>query len=139
MHYRKWLLENAAKPGCNTTGCLRPARAKGVCLRHYRNERYHAGRDQQLALEAADPSLRRANPCRELDCGEPPFEFALCLLHYNQWLQSTAHLPRCAWNECERPKQVRGMCSKHEQRVRYYQRAAGLVTGAKQRLYERTP
>jgi len=62
-------------------------------------------------------------PCKQADCGEPPLEFALCLLHYNQWLRSTAHLPRCAWDGCERPMQVRGMCSKHAQRVRYNQGA----------------
>lgn len=123
IHYEHWLADTEGRPRCRAPQCDRPARARGVCLRHYTNERYHAARSLQLANEAKDPSLRTAKPCKEPGCTGLPIQMGFCADHYEVWLQATADLERCSWEGCERPKEVRGMCSKHELRVRYYRQA----------------
>jgi hypothetical protein len=125
IHYELWLDDTASRPRCRIPECDRPARARGVCLRHYTNQRYHAARDLQVAGEIIDASLRKSKPCNEPGCDGRRSEFGFCTQHYAQWLKTTADLERCSFKGCERPRQVRGMCSKHEQHVRYYQGAAG--------------
>jgi site-specific DNA recombinase len=121
VHYQSWLAETATRPRCQIPECERPALAKGICLRHYTNQRNQAARALQLAHEAADPTLRKNPPCKEQGCEEKRFQLGHCAEHYQQWIQANADLPRCGWEGCERHAVVRGNCSKHELRVRYYQ------------------
>lgn len=122
IHYARWLEETADLARCHGPDCERPVRAKGLCMKHYRNKQYHEVRDLQVANEALDPSLRKTEPCKEPGCTEVRFQLGSCKEHYEHWLVQTAALDRCSWQDCERPMQTRGMCSKHEQRVRYDQR-----------------
>lgn len=123
-HYARWLEVTAKEERCRVAECERPAEVDGVCRRHYNKARYQAGRARQLAREAAVPSLRRHNPCKEPECEAPRLQLGYCAGHYEEWLLASADLERCSFEGCERPKQVRGMCAKHELRAHYYKRAA---------------
>jgi site-specific DNA recombinase len=120
IHYEAWLKETAGLPRCHFTDCERPVKVKGVCLRHYNHKKYQAARAIQIAEEGVQPNLRTMKPCKERVCGVRTVGKGLCAEHYEAWLHATADLERCAWDACERPREVRGMCSKHELRVRYY-------------------
>lgn len=120
VHYENWLAETASLARCRTLDCERPARARGVCLRHYNHQKYHVARALQIANEGLHPNLRTMNRCKGSGCAGRTVGMGFCAEHYEQWLQATAHLERCSWDGCERPTAARGMCSKHELRVRYY-------------------
>jgi site-specific DNA recombinase len=123
VHYEHWLEETADRPRCKTADCERPVKVKGVCLRHYNRRKYHVARAVTIANEGLQPNLRTMKPCKAQNCSARTVGKGLCADHYQAWLQATAHLERCAWDGCERPMEVRGMCSKHELRVRYYKGA----------------
>ncbi len=128
-HYARWLVLTADERRCRVAGCERPGEVeRSICRRHYNQARYQARRTLGLAAQAADPSLRKPNPCKEPGCEERKFQLGFCTQHYQQWLSSTADLERCAVEGCERPQQVRGMCAKHELLLRYYQKSGRVAT-----------
>ena len=105
MHYANWLALTAGEKRCRIAGCERPGEVEGeICRRHYNRDRRRARRAGQLAKEAADPSLRRSNPCKAPGCEERQFQLGSCAEHYQVWLSETAHLERCSAPRCKRPK-----------------------------------
>ena len=121
-HYARWLMLTAGEQRCRIAECERPGEVEGtICKRHYGRERYAAGRTLQLAKEAADPSLRKPNPCKRPECDERRIQLGFCAEHYQNWLSETAHLERCTEPECERPQFRRRLCSKHACRAHYYE------------------
>ena len=127
-HYAHWLALTADEQRCPVAGCDRPVEVAGrICRRHYMGEQNRARRSRQLANEAADPRLRKPNPCKKPGCEERKVELGFCAGHYQEWLASTADLERCPVEGCERPMQVRRMCAKHELRYRYYQKQGRVV------------
>jgi site-specific DNA recombinase len=133
-HYARWLDATAHEERCCVEDCERPAEVESVCRRHYNKARYRARRTRQLLDEAADPGLRKPDPCKESGCDVPKFQLGYCVQHYQQWLQASADVERCSFEGCERPRQIRSLCAKHENRDRYHLRAAkalGVATASR--------
>lgn len=82
---------------CTYQDCGRPAFARGVCRKHYDQER-----------------KARAQPCSVGTCGRPSSRKGMCDVHYRAALASTK--PLCSIAGCSTPQKAHGLCEKHYQR-----------------------
>jgi site-specific DNA recombinase len=117
-HYDTWIADTSDLPRCIGSGCDRPATLAHRCRKHY-NTHMRRGR---LQADPASVRPRVGRVCRIVDCLEPAHDAALCWEHYRQWLDETAGRPRCVTQGCDRPAEVHGMCTKHDQYTRYHER-----------------
>ena len=117
-HYDTWIADTSDLPRCAGSGCDRPATLAHLCRNHYNNRM----RRVRLGASPASLALRVGRPCRTVDCLEPAHDAGFCWEHYRQWLDETAGKARWVSQGCDRPAEVHGMCTKHDQYKRYHER-----------------
>lgn len=82
---------------CSVYGCIKGTYAKGLCFRHYEQER-----------------LETAPPCSIKGCHATQKTKGLCSTHYRAKLREDA--PPCKIEGCGRPVICRGLCDAHRLR-----------------------
>jgi hypothetical protein len=82
---------------CSEYGCNKPARAKGLCSKHYQRQRYaekHPGAPKRVRVKKVPrQKIKRAvsrnkGTCSVKDCGKPARARGLCAKHFMEWVRS---------------------------------------------------
>lgn len=86
---------------CSESGCGNPVFARGICRKHYEQDR-----------------LASADPCSEPDCTSPASKRGMCESHYQKW--RVEQNPLCKVDGCTEHARGKkyGLCQKHEYRLR---------------------
>lgn len=71
---------------CSVADCRRPARARGMCSKHYQRARY-AERRRGLA-QGSNVSLRGSGVCSHEGCEEAVYAKQMCSRHFMAWVRS---------------------------------------------------
>ncbi len=92
---------------CSEDGCSNKVHARGMCPKHYQNDRARR---------------KNAPKCRREECSYLAVFDGLCRRHYFQRrradkLQELRATERCSVEECERPYDAKGLCALHYQRL----------------------
>lgn len=88
------------KQACSVGGCETESHVKGLCSRHYREER-----------------IQNAPKCSVEDCETGVHAKGLCSRHYIE--ERVQNAPKCSVEDCETGVRAKGLCSRHyrEERV----------------------
>jgi hypothetical protein len=82
---------------CSARGCNKPARAKGLCSKHYQRQRYadkhpHASKRVRVKKvsrkKVRKAAIRSKGTCSVKDCGKPARAKGLCAKHFMEWVRS---------------------------------------------------
>ena len=89
---------------CSVKGCKKPARAKGLCSKHYQQKRYNkldkkpaakkTRKGKKKATRRAKPAKRKtkkSNPgktCKMKGCSKKVYARGLCGRHFMAWVRS---------------------------------------------------
>ncbi len=84
---------------CSARGCNKPARAKGLCSKHYQRQRYaekHPNAPKRVRVKKATRKktrkavarTRSKGICSVKDCGKPARAKGLCAKHFMEWVRS---------------------------------------------------
>jgi len=89
---------------CSEPGCMLPARARGLCSKHYQRLRYAEKRASELGeappktlseakanrlnKPARKTSKRGGGTCSEEGCDRPNYAKGLCGKHFMEWVRS---------------------------------------------------
>lgn len=106
------------KQQCNAPGCMRPARTKGYCPKHYQQIRSH-GR-----LTPEREHRRNGEDCLVAGCESQPVAKGYCYRHYQQIRRHGRLTPErervygrtgCSVEGCTEKHFARGYCKRHYQ------------------------
>jgi len=82
---------------CSARGCNKPARAKGLCSKHYQRQRYaekHPNAPKRVRVKKVarkktrKTAVRSKGICSVKDCGKPARAKGLCAKHFMEWVRS---------------------------------------------------
>ena len=82
---------------CSAHGCNKPARAKGLCSKHYQRDRYaekHPDASKRIRTKKAPRKkirkavIRSKGTCSVKNCGKPARAKGLCAKHFMEWVRS---------------------------------------------------
>ncbi|RLB59790.1 MAG: hypothetical protein DRI34_00830 [Deltaproteobacteria bacterium] len=70
---------------CSVEGCDKPARARGLCSRHYQRQRYS---ERRQAEGDKGPPRRGQGQCEVEGCQEVVYARQMCSKHFMQWVRN---------------------------------------------------
>jgi hypothetical protein len=83
---------------CSHEGCNLPARARGLCSKHYQRQRYAEKKTQGADADESGSTGSRQNPrptakrggglCKQEGCDEPNYAKGLCSKHFMEWVRT---------------------------------------------------
>ncbi|MGF2716026.1 hypothetical protein ACQUY5_27970 [Bacillus cereus] len=94
---------------CSVEGCSGKHRAKGYCIRHYRQ--YYDGNEVILGYRR-----KAGKVCKVEGCNEPHRAKGFCLKHYDQdrYIKKPSKpIRRCTVEGCTKVHRAKGLCSTH--------------------------
>lgn len=79
-----------SKPVCREPGCNRPARARGLCSKHYQRLRYREKRAAGNGKSEPGSGVPRRGVglCEAEGCDQPVYARNMCSKHFMEWVRS---------------------------------------------------
>lgn len=76
------------KPTCSEPGCGRPARARGLCSKHYQRLRYREKRSNAAGPDGDGALKRGMGVCEVEGCDQQVYARKMCSKHFMEWVRS---------------------------------------------------
>ncbi|HOX43690.1 MAG TPA: hypothetical protein PK668_08830 [Myxococcota bacterium] len=74
---------------CAEQGCTEPARARGLCSKHYQRQRYAEKRQAEEREAGPDAKPRRGGGSCEVEgCGLTVYARGMCSKHFMEWVRT---------------------------------------------------